>query len=158
MDTYESLNEKAILFAKEAHKGQKRKYTDEDYIIHPLSVADKCTSYTAKTVAVLHDTVEDTQITLTDIRKEFGDLIAEYVWWLTDETEGNRETRKLVQRVKLAKAPQLVRSVKKFDLIDNAKSIHKYDPDFWKVFKREARDLLKEIGAYYDKDVPDYLK
>lgn len=71
----------AIQMATEAHHGQYRKYTGEPYVIHPLrvmlSLADK--SITVQIAAVLHDTVEDTALTLTGIRREFGAEVARLV-------------------------------------------------------------------------------
>lgn len=72
----------AYLFAKKAHAGQKRK-TGEDYIYHPIAVA----SYLSKNhldldtlcAALLHDTVEDTSVTLNDIRQTFGKDVANLV-------------------------------------------------------------------------------
>lgn len=70
---------KAYEFAKKAHAGQKRR-SGEDYIIHPLETAKILAQIGvgAKTIAagLLHDVPEDTQFTLEDVRKEFGDEIA----------------------------------------------------------------------------------
>lgn len=75
----ENLVEKAFEFAKEAHSGQKR-FSGEDYMIHPLSVAQilKEMRLDQKTIAagLLHDVPDDTQKTLEDIKKEFGKEIA----------------------------------------------------------------------------------
>ena len=61
-------------FATVAHAGQKRKFTGEDYVTHPIAVAsmvmdhlanvgfDQATIELAGTIAVLHDTVEDTDV------------------------------------------------------------------------------------------------
>ena len=66
---------RALKFATAAHKGQKRK-SGQPYITHPVAVTNYCISmgYDAETVAaaLLHDTVEDTKVTLDDIEAEFG--------------------------------------------------------------------------------------
>ncbi len=71
--------EHAIDFATAAHKGQKRK-SGEAYITHPLSVAailiDWGMDIDTIVAGILHDTVEDTPITLTDIENNFGHDIA----------------------------------------------------------------------------------
>ena len=84
-------------FANLAHKGQKRKYTGEDYIVHPISVARLVEkhggSLDQQAAALLHDVVEDTSHTLADINALFGHDIAELVRWLTDTSkpeDGNR--------------------------------------------------------------------
>ena len=70
-----SLIEKAFNFAKDAHTGQKR-FSGEDYIIHPLKVAQTLTEMQldSKTVAaaLLHDVADDTPKSLSEIEKEFG--------------------------------------------------------------------------------------
>ena len=63
--------EKALAIATSMHKGQKRKKTDEDYITHPIAVADHFLTEDFKVVAILHDTIEDTNLTL-EMLKDFG--------------------------------------------------------------------------------------
>lgn len=74
--------EEAYLFAKGAHEGQFRK-SGEPFIMHPVEVAIilsglRMDSDTLR-AAVLHDTVEDTEYTLEDVRQKFGDTVAELV-------------------------------------------------------------------------------
>ena len=63
------LLERAISIAVEAHRGQKDK-NGKPYILHPISVMGKVETETEKTVAVLHDVVEDTDWTFDDLKKE----------------------------------------------------------------------------------------
>ena len=78
--------EKAYLFANKAHAGQKRK-SGEPYIVHPISVANILVSLGMDTesvvAALLHDVVEDTPVTLEDIRREFGSTTAQIIDGLT---------------------------------------------------------------------------
>ncbi len=96
------LVKRAMLFAREKHKGQK--YGDKDYFLyHVCSVADSLNHsisneycYAAhKDVilasAYLHDVVEDTDTTIEDIKKEFGLSVALYVQCLTKEQGEARE-------------------------------------------------------------------
>ncbi len=83
----------AYEMAVDAHSQQRRK-SGEPYILHPIEVARICAEEiglgpTAIVAALLHDVVEDTVISLEEIRKKFGDKIAEIVDGLTklDETE-----------------------------------------------------------------------
>lgn len=74
---------KAIEFAAKAHAGQYRKSTRIPYIVHPIAVAEilieaGCSEEVA-TAGVLHDTVEDTPVTLDDLKREFGERVAELV-------------------------------------------------------------------------------
>ena len=77
---------KAYNYAKDNHKEQKR-MSGEDYIIHPLSVAytlaDLELDDSTIAAALLHDVVEDTEITHEDIINEFGEEIAEMVEGVT---------------------------------------------------------------------------
>ncbi len=79
---------KAYLYAKELHKGQYR-YSGEEYISHPVAVAEIATSMALDTdsicAALLHDTVEDcgNKIDLATLRKEFGEDVANLVDGLT---------------------------------------------------------------------------
>lgn len=77
----------AFEMAAEAHKSMRRK-SGEPYILHPLAVAEICVEEIGLGVrsticALLHDTVEDTDITLEDIAREFGNEIARIIDGLT---------------------------------------------------------------------------
>jgi GTP diphosphokinase / guanosine-3',5'-bis(diphosphate) 3'-diphosphatase len=81
------LLRRAFEMAAEAHKTMRRK-SGEPYILHPLAVAMICIEEIGLGVrsticALLHDTVEDTDITLEDIQREFGAEIAKIVDGLT---------------------------------------------------------------------------
>ena len=74
--------QKAYSFAERAHEGQKR-LSGDPYVTHPLEVAfilaDLSLDLATITTALLHDTVEDTKISLQDLEKEFGSTIAQIV-------------------------------------------------------------------------------
>ena len=76
----------ARLIAKLAHKGQKDK-AGRDYFTHPEAVAAMLETPEEKTVGYLHDTVEDTDVTVEEIRAVFGDEIADAVALMT-HTDG----------------------------------------------------------------------
>lgn len=75
--------EKALQIASKSHEGQYRKNTDIPYIIHPVAVGMMLlkSGYSEEIVAagILHDTVEDTPLTLDEIKREFGSNITEMV-------------------------------------------------------------------------------
>ena len=85
-----TLIERAAQFAKDAHESinQRRKYSDQPYIVHPAAVAEIVASVTDDEnmicAAWLHDVVEDTPVTLGEIKSAFGDDIANLVDGLTD--------------------------------------------------------------------------
>ena len=79
--------QKAFEFANEAHKGVRRR-SGEPYILHPIAVAKIVVSniglgYKSIVAALLHDVVEDTDYTVDDLRKLFGDKVATLVEGLT---------------------------------------------------------------------------
>jgi (p)ppGpp synthase/HD superfamily hydrolase len=146
----------ALQFATKMHKGQVRKYTGEDYITHPVAVADLVEAYLdekgfseeevmmAIQVAILHDTVEDTKATMEDIESLFGPEIAKGVWFMTKTPDyvGNRKFRKELCEMRLREAPEIIRILKTCDMFHNSLSIEEHDPKFWKTFKEETVSLL----------------
>src|SRR5690606_17487759 len=90
--------EHAIDFATEAHQGQKRK-SGEPYIVHPLSVANVLIEWgmdiDSVLAGVLHDTVEDTKVTLDDIENLFGRNVAFLVDGVTKVSQARAGMRDL---------------------------------------------------------------
>ncbi len=144
--------ERARVFATAAHAavGQVRKYTFEPYIVHPAEVASivATVAHTEEMLAAawLHDTVEDTGVTIEVIRAEFGAEVAELVGWLTDVSRpehGNRAHRKALDRAHSAMAPAEAQTVKLADLIANTRSIMAHDEAFARTYLEEKRLLLE---------------
>ncbi len=84
---HEKLIRKAFKMANEAHKGMRRKSGDP-YIIHPLEVAlivsqEIGLGVTSTVCAILHDVVEDTELTIEDVENAFGSKIASIIDGLT---------------------------------------------------------------------------
>lgn len=145
------LEVRAASFAAAAHGvvGQVRKYTGAPYIEHPAAVASivRSVPHTEEMLAAawLHDVVEDTPVSLSDIRETFGNKVAELVEWLTDKSrpsDGSRAARKAIDRAHSAAAPAAAQTIKLADLIDNTSSIVSHDPDFAKVYLKEKAALL----------------
>jgi (p)ppGpp synthase/HD superfamily hydrolase len=107
--------EEAILFATRAHEGQKD-YQGLPYILHPLRVMNRVRraggDETAMIVALLHDVLEDTDVSRGSIRAAFGDVVADSVVALTRHRSvnytdyifmvGNNRNREITVLVKLA--------------------------------------------------------
>ena len=149
-----NITEKASIFAGAAHAavGQKRKYTGEDYIQHPIEVANivwlRGGNDEMIAAAYLHDVVEDTQVPLSLIREEFGKCVATLVEGLTDVSkpeDGNRAARKDIDRQHTAKQPPACKTIKLADLISNSKSILQHDREFAKVYLKEKKLLLEVL-------------
>ncbi len=64
-----NLLERALQIAVTAHSGQEDK-SGEAYIFHPIRVMGRCSSFEAKIVDLLHDTVEDTDVSFLDLERE----------------------------------------------------------------------------------------
>ena len=148
------LEERARQFAAEAHGSidQRRKYTGEPYIVHPIAVAEivRSVPHTEEMLAaaLLHDVVEDTPVSIEEIETEFGPVVAELVGWLTDvsrPSDGNRKKRKHLDLLHTAKSPPEAKTIKLADLIDNTLSISRYDRSFWPVYRREKEALLQVL-------------
>ena len=106
--------DKAILVAVQAHYGQKDRY-GRPYILHPLRVMMRVKSEAEKIVAALHDVVEDSDLTLEDLKKEgFSDEIVQAVDCLT-----KREGEPYEAHVERARRNRLALPVKIADLEDN---------------------------------------
>jgi (p)ppGpp synthase/HD superfamily hydrolase len=145
------VTDRALTFATAAHAavGQKRKYDGEDYIVHPIRVADIVRTYGGSddqiAAAYLHDVVEDTQVDIDTIRDMFGDTIAELVSDLTDVScsyDGNRATRKSIDMEHTLSGSVDAQFVKLADILDNSQDIRQADPSFWKVYQKEMLALL----------------
>lgn len=122
----------ATAFAIEAHNGQK--YGDDDYFTaHVSKVVDivreqlnATRSYTLNaseiiTAALLHDVVEDTDVTLSTVVAQFGHVVAGYVWALTDEPGANRAERHLNTYWKIRQGEETV-LIKVADRIANVEA------------------------------------
>jgi len=142
---------KADAFAERAHglADQRRKYTGEHYIEHPRAVAEHlrklgfCDAVLA--AALLHDVVEDTVVTIDEVRSEFGDGIAGWVAALTDVPSGqglNRHERKRLNLSRLAEADAEVHSIKLADLINNTSSIVVHDTNWAPFYLREKKAAI----------------
>lgn len=143
---------RAIEFARKAHSGQKRKYTGESYIEHPLEVMNMVSKVTTNEpvlcAAVLHDTVEDCDVSIEEIRKHFGDWVAALVSDLTDVSkpeDGNRSVRKHIDLKHTAQADWEAKTIKLADLISNTRSIVEHDKEFAKVYIKEKEALLEVL-------------
>ena len=139
----------AIAFAATAHTGQRRKYTNEPYVTHCIEVMNIVRtaggSIEMQCAAVLHDTIEDTYVSYSDLHIEFGENVAEMVLSLSDMEEGNRATRKRLSCERLAAASGNVQTIKLADLISNTASITEHDPKFAAVYLKEKATLLRAM-------------
>lgn len=90
------LLDRAILFAVKAHHNTERRGKGFPYIVHPMEAVEIVATITPDqellAAAALHDTIEDTDVTVEQLRDEFGDRIAQLVHAESDQfTEGVSE-------------------------------------------------------------------
>lgn len=112
------MYEKAKILATKAHEGQTRWDPNVPYITHPLEIADKFEDPLYKTVAVLHDVVEDTDITLEFLGTQFPNIVVEAIDAITHRDEESYD--QYIMRV--MKNP-LARAVKIEDIKHNVSSL-----------------------------------
>jgi (p)ppGpp synthase/HD superfamily hydrolase len=128
--------EDAIIFATEAHRGQKDR-ADEPYIMHPARVMAQLKGDDLQMIAILHDVIEDTDITLADLRAAgYPEHVVAAIDALSKRKESGETYPQYIQRVK--RNPLAVQ-VKIADLRDNA--------DLGRLPKVEAHDL-KRLDRY----------
>lgn len=153
---------RARMFAAGAHAavGQVRKYTLEPYIVHPEEVAEIVASAPHITemveAAYLHDVVEDTGVSIAEIRLNFGPLVAHYVDGLTNiakPEDGNRAARFQINLAHSAQQCAEVQTIKVADVISNTSTIVEHDPAFARVYLEEKRQVLLALTKAH----PDLL-
>ncbi len=123
---FELIN-KAIYWARKYHGDQKRK-SGEPYYFHPLAVAYMISDYNLKTdiiaASILHDLVEDTEVTVDMIQGTFGERIAEMVDRLTrDRPDGTKLTVEQVLNNAYHLKDKEVLLIKLFDRLHNIQTI-----------------------------------
>jgi myo-inositol-1(or 4)-monophosphatase len=127
------LLDRAIIFAVRAHAGTERRGKGFPYIVHPMEAVEIVATMTPDqellAAAALHDTVEDTDVTVGQIRAEFGDRIANLVAAESDafvegvSEEDSWHARKQAAIDRLAKAPHDAKMVALGDKLSNMRAI-----------------------------------
>ncbi len=121
------LVEKAIALALRAHEGQMRKEAPTPYIVHPVRVALLLARYgfSDEVIAagLVHDVVEDTPVSLDDVRRELGDAVADLVAPVThdDTLPWEEKKRAYIEAVRVA--PEDAKAIATADKIANAESL-----------------------------------
>ncbi len=139
--------EKARLYASAAHAGQK--YGRKQFTYHlrcvELVAREFDLSEEVRIAAWLHDIIEDTPVTYTDIRELFGKFIAELVYAVTDELGRNRAERKRKTLLKVAECEyEGALALKLCDRIANMRVSVDEDRGHYRMYLKEAT-AFKEI-------------
>jgi (p)ppGpp synthase/HD superfamily hydrolase len=153
--------EKALHIASKAHEGQYRKLTEIPYITHPVAVGMLLmkAGYPDNVVAagILHDTVEDTSLTLEDLKREFGEKTAEIVAGCSEPDKSLSWEKRKEHTIEFLKtASKEIRAVACADKLHNIRSIRNdYEligDEVWERFKRG-----KEKQRWYFMNVVESL-
>lgn len=142
------LLDRAIVFAVKAHHNTERRGKGFPYIVHPMEAVEIVATITSDqellAAAALHDTVEDTEVTVEQLRAEFGDRIADLVYAESDRfTEGVSEEdswhdRKQAAIDRLASASHDAKVVAMGDKLSNMRAIWRdyqaKGDELWKIF------------------------
>lgn len=107
------FQELALQIAQKAHAGQVDK-AGKDYILHPMTVASYMDTDTEKAIAYLHDVLEDTDVTVDELRNMFQNEIVDTVITLTHRKD--ESYFEYIQRISKSK---LAKKIKVADLLHN---------------------------------------
>ena len=169
-----AILDRAIIFAVKAHTGTERRGKGYPYIIHPMEAVEIVATMTKDqellAAAILHDTVEDTNVTVDQIRDEFGDRVADLVASESDEMpvgvseEDSWHARKQAAIDRLSKASREAKIVAMGDKLSNMRAIARdyaeQGDKLWNLFHVKDRkshewhyrglaDALKELDGTF---------
>jgi guanosine-3',5'-bis(diphosphate) 3'-pyrophosphohydrolase len=138
-----------MLFAARAHRDQRRKGTGEPYVNHLIEVAALLASVAGiedvrvLSAAVLHDVIEDTEVTAAEIEDAFGPRVRQLVEALTDDRLLPKAERKRLQVEHMRAAEAEVRLIK---LADHCSNVASLPADWPPERKREYLDWSAEVA------------
>ncbi|MBV9623033.1 MAG: bifunctional (p)ppGpp synthetase/guanosine-3',5'-bis(diphosphate) 3'-pyrophosphohydrolase [Acidobacteria bacterium] len=149
------LVRKAYEFSQRIHSGQQRA-SGEPYLVHPLEVALVLAEMKMDAVAVaaglLHDSVEDTSVTIVDIRKEFGEQVAHIVEGVTkiskiDFSSHEEQQAENLRKMMLAMVDDIrVVLIKLADRLHNMRTLEHLPPERQQKIARETLDIYGPIA------------
>jgi guanosine-3',5'-bis(diphosphate) 3'-pyrophosphohydrolase len=135
---------RALAFAAHKHRDQRRKDAEASpYINHPIALAEilagegGVTDAEVLAAALLHDTIEDTDTSLEELRAEFGERIAAMVAEVTDDKSLPKAERKRLQIVHAAGVSPGAKLVKLADKICNLRDVAERPPAKWDLQRRQ---------------------
>ena len=146
---------KAYEFSQKHHAGQTRA-SGEPYLVHPLEVAlilaDMKIDPAAIAAGLLHDSVEDTFVTVVDIRKEFGEQVAHIVEGVTkinaiDFATREEQQAENLRKMMLAMVDDIrVVLIKLADRLHNMRTLEHLPPDRRQTIAQETLDIYAPIA------------
>lgn len=153
--TDSNIIQRATSFATAKHKGQKRK-DGSPYINHPLRVAKIVEKFKKSheidqliAAAILHDTLEDTDTSISELRENFGELITLLVVDLTSDKsrlnvlgKANYLSQKMASSKKFSSWALVIKLA---DRLDNVSDLKNASEEFAKRYKIQTREILQHI-------------
>jgi len=134
---------KALQFAADKHKGQFRKGINRiPFINHPIAVTNilvnngESENIELLQAAILHDTIEDTNTSATELVENFGEVVCNIVVECTDDKNLSSKVRKQAQIDCVSKASANAKKLKLADKIANIKDIVADPPIGWDIKRR----------------------
>ena len=160
--------EKAVAFATRTHAGSVRKGKDKLYILHPLEAMTIVMRYTddedVLAAAVLHDTVEDTSVTVERLEKAFGPRVAGLVAPVSEDKRKDcaAETTWLERKMEtISHLKEASRDTKLICLGDKLSNLREMEEDYaeiddelWERFNQKDKDM----HAWYYREIYKILK
>lgn len=147
---YTVLTNKALCYAYNAHHGQ-LDYNGIPFIFHPLHLAEQMDDEISCCAALLHDVVEDTDLTLDDLRKEFPEDVVSVVALLTHDDSAEYNNGKYFDYIRLIKENPIAKKVKLADIAhnsDQSRCVGAGLPEeqlaFWQQKYQKALEILGE--------------
>jgi len=151
----QALVKKAYEFSEQHHKGQQRQ-SGEPYLVHPLEVAillaEMRLDATAIAAGLLHDAVEDTTVTVDEIKSEFGEQVAHIVEGVTkiskiDFASSEEAQAENVRKMVLAMMDDIrVVLIKLADRLHNMRTLKYLSEDRQQKIARETLDIYAPIA------------
>ena len=145
----------ALAFAAEKHRDQRRKDAEASpYINHPIAVASVMAAEAQVTdggtllAAILHDTVEDTKTSVSELVRQFSDEVAQLVAEVTDDKSLPKQVRKALQILHAPAASSSAKRIKMADKVCNVRDITVHPPGEWSLERR--REYLGWAGRVVD--------
>lgn len=147
---YTPLTNKAMRVAYAAHHGQ-FDYNGIPYIFHPIHLAEQMDDEISCCAALLHDVVEDTDVTLEDLRKDFPEEVIQVVKLLTHEGNAEYDNMTYFDYIRVIKNHPIAKKVKLADLAHNSdqtrcvgSGLTEEKLAYWKSKYEKATKILME--------------
>jgi hypothetical protein len=141
-----TAEERAFLVAEKAHRNQTYDIYPYLYHIKQVHAIAKQLGYdeTIRVACILHDALEDTELSYNDLKKAFGEEVAEIVYCVTDELGRNRTERKEKTFPKILSNWKAT-VVKLCDRIANIKQSKLYNIEKYKMYRKESAVFVNEL-------------